>query len=448
MCIDVDQGLIYLFGGWDGQKDLSDFWVYSIQQDQWTCLSSDTRRQGGPGPRSCHKICLDPKYKHIYVLGRYIDPQSRPGASCDSDFFRFDTAAQKWVRLSDHTATQGGPELIYDHQMALDADAQVLYIFGGRIINGNNAASPENTYSGLFAYYIAQNSWKLLRSDLAQPDGSAALRSRIGHSMLLHSSRRQLYIFAGQRHKDYLSDFYVYDIDADRVTEMNRDYSKNGGPEAGFTQRATIDVDLNEFYVFSGLMREKNSASESVNNSFWSYNITQDRWCRVYHNENVGEAYWSEMANVEPCPRFAHQLVYDHVNKVQYLFGGNPGETQNTALRLDDFWSLRLEKPDTQTLLRRSRFLLRQQQFKEMCAEGKSMQALKFMQTVLSGCVDSSNAEEDQAFRSLTTLLFDARWMSQCEGGVYGMRTGVYEQVLKYFPDSMKQPHGNLLDHV
>lgn len=207
------------------------------------------------------------------------------------------------------------------------------------------------------------------------------------------------------------SDFYVYDIANDRVTEMSRDYSKNGGPEAGFTQRATIDITLKEFYVFSGLMREKNSTSETVNNSFWSYSITKDRWCRIYHNENTGEAYWKEMNSVEPCPRFAHQLVYDHVARVQYLFGGNPGEQSNMSLRLDDFWSLRLLKPSPEDILRRARFMIRQQQFKELCRVGDSMEALKFLQTQLGSCVNTQDPKEDIEFRNLTTTLFTPQGM-------------------------------------
>lgn len=112
------------------------------------------------------------------------------------------------------------------------------------------------------------------------------------------------------------SDYYIYDIQTDSVIEMNRDSSKNGGPDAGFTQRATIDISLNEFYVFSGLMRDKNSTTESVQNSFWVYSIEKDEWMKVYHNDHVGEAYWKEMSDKEPCPRFAHQLVYDYKNKV------------------------------------------------------------------------------------------------------------------------------------
>lgn len=106
MCMDVEAGLIYLFGGWNGSKDLSDFWVYNVQQERWSCLSQDTRKQGGPGPRSCHKIVFDPNSKHIYVLGRYIDPQTRPGSQCESDFYRYDTVHQRWTKLSDNTAVK------------------------------------------------------------------------------------------------------------------------------------------------------------------------------------------------------------------------------------------------------------------------------------------------------------------------------------------------------
>ena len=31
------------------------------------------------------------------------------------------------------------------------------------------------------------------------------------------------------------------------------------------------------------------------------------------------------MQTEEPRPRYAHQLVYDEVNCVHFMFGGNPG---------------------------------------------------------------------------------------------------------------------------
>ena len=444
LCIDCDAGMVYLLGGWDGTKDLADFWVYDINQDFWICLSQDTKKNGGPGPRSCHKICFDPQSKNVYVLGRYIDPQSRANSSNESDFYRFDVTEQKWYLISENTAAQGGPDLIYDHQMCCDSDNQIMYVFGGRIISSVPNAAAENTYSGLYSYNMATDVWRLIRSDASQVDGAVHLKSRIGHSMLFHPIFKQLYIFAGQRLKDYLSDFYVYDIASDKIIEMNRDSSKNGGPDAGFTQRATIDYDLNEFYVFSGLMREKNSSTETVKNTFWVYSIRKDKWQKVYQNENTGEDYWKQMDEKEPCPRFAHQLVYDTKNKVQYLFGGNPGEVSNMSLRLDDFWSLKLLKPNTSDISRKCKFSIRRQKFKEMCQDrNNSIHALKYLQVNIGRLINHEDEKESAEFRDLSTALFGSDTEST---DFFKMRTELYESLLEYFPESMKQPKGNIID--
>ncbi len=42
LCIDADREKIYLFGGWDGKRDLSDFWCYHIRDNRWKLLSADT----------------------------------------------------------------------------------------------------------------------------------------------------------------------------------------------------------------------------------------------------------------------------------------------------------------------------------------------------------------------------------------------------------------------
>ena len=65
LCVDAEEGFIYLFGGWDGKADLGDFWQYSIREQTWFLLSSDPAQQGGPSARSCHKMCLDEKNKQV-----------------------------------------------------------------------------------------------------------------------------------------------------------------------------------------------------------------------------------------------------------------------------------------------------------------------------------------------------------------------------------------------
>ena len=49
-------------------------------------------------------------------------------------------------------------------------------------------------------------------------------------------------------------------------------------PMTGFTQRATIDPDLNEIHVLSGLSKDKDKREENVRNSFWIYDIARNNW--------------------------------------------------------------------------------------------------------------------------------------------------------------------------
>ena len=60
-------------------------------------------RQGGPSSRSNHKICLDPKTKRIYVLGRFIERDMRTHANYESDFYRYDIICNEWEQLSENT---------------------------------------------------------------------------------------------------------------------------------------------------------------------------------------------------------------------------------------------------------------------------------------------------------------------------------------------------------
>ncbi|KAF9120101.1 hypothetical protein BGW39_011659 [Mortierella sp. 14UC] len=572
MCIDTKGGYVYLMGGWDGARDLADFWAYHIPSQTWILISADTSLQGGPSARSCHKVCYSPQHQALFLLGRYVDPDNRSKVDLCSDFWRFDIDPAsppygRWTKICGNTSVMNGPELIYDHQMCLDPVSQTLYVFGGRVVHLDKNVQH---YSGLYSYHIPSGLWKLLRADghpAPKQDGTTVLRSRIGHSMLYDETMRSLVIFAGQMNKDYLSDFYVYDIAADRVIEVCKDYNKQGGPEAGFTQRATISSRGREIYVLSGLVKDRALGAETVKNSFWVFKLPgQDQMDAIRdvqyalanartsgsigslksimnHSRSLsellehvidradgssrsgttrrkigedgvqgrrdigsgtrkssgrtngsahgssstadmgfstadtastrtmqtrsssaagtgssnkranntrsgsppsfhparanndligsyssshgvapngregavsgilsassvpsihrraslsrphpddptepmslayvlsGQGSWQkifqnsspelgEPSEPEPVPRYAHQLVYDDINEVQYLFGGNPGEQGNMSKRLDDFWELRLYRPTPDQIVRKAKYLLRTQQFKELC---------------------------------------------------------------------------------
>lgn len=112
------------------------------------------------------------------------------------------------------------------------------------------------------------------------------------------------------------------------------------------------------------------------------------------------------MDNQEPRPRFAHQLVYNTNLKCQYLFGGNPGESNQPNLRLDDFWQLFLARPLASDILRKSLFQIRTQKFKELCTAGDKNAALTYLQTYVSLTVNHDDPEESQQFRALVLYLF------------------------------------------
>lgn len=77
--------------------------------------------------------------------------------------------------------------------------------------------------------------------------------------MLWDPIERSLLILSGQRNKDYLADFYRFSVDSGSVTLLLKNLQLVGGPEAGFTQRACLDPNTREMFVFSGLMRSNGS---------------------------------------------------------------------------------------------------------------------------------------------------------------------------------------------
>lgn len=573
LIVDSVRGTAYLFGGWSGERDLCDLWVYHMAECRWRRISADTREQGGPGPRSCHKMAYSSRSGLIYVLGRYVDysptssanrppgsspnpaasssspPPSQPAetgtnerqtpnvraASRDSpmrtsaehamsspqgnastaraasgseppsassggytsDFYRFSTRSERWDRLSADTFADGGPKLIFDHQMVVDDENQMLYVFGGRVAHWDPG---HLELSGMWKYDCIQRSWTFIFDDDTRTGDK--ILSRAGHSMLLDVGRqgekkKQLWIIAGQRGDTYLADMHVYDLNTKSVREISHDYSQGGGPEGGFTQRATIDCEKRQIYLFSGLIRRLKVSDDRLHSAFWLYRMDTDNWEVVWQgygdsggrrmpaevgserghtdvgdeedddedDEGQEDAVMEEQPSRrnterstvagtdrsmqvdpapapaatrkrkrqkerEPQPRYASEMIYDPKQETFLLFGGNPSDSRVPSVRLDDLWSLNLLRPGVQEILRRAKFTLRRQRFREMAqAAGRSqnasasaaghleaasavsdggmaaMEALMYLQTQVSEVVDHNIEEESRTFRQLVTGL-------------------------------------------
>lgn len=374
----------------------------------------------------------------------------------ESDFYCFSTRNERWTCLSNDTSMDGGPKQLFDHEMVIDSETQLLYVFGGRVVHHDPGRTE---LSGMWRYDVIQRSWTFLFDDdtaSSSSSSSSRIPSRTGHSMLLDSNPglgsggRQLWILGGQRGDQYLASMYTYNLSTGSVREISRDYSGDG-PEAGFTQRLSIDCDSREIYFFSGLTPAKKKENE-LKNSFWLYRIEESKWTLIYQSaaskSEIGKGQGSssgEDSNLhpipfgtsssnlnshsmmdyddesssffprspEPRPRYAVQMVHDTKNSSFYLFGGNPMDTSTPDLRLDDFWQLDLVRPTMDEVLRKAQFKVRKQRFLEMAIQAKNsngggllaMNALVYLQTQVGSCVDHSNEYESTVFRKLMTNL-------------------------------------------
>lgn len=263
---------------------------------------------------------------------------------------------------------------------------------------------------------------------------------------------------------------YVYDVDAETVVEAYRDTSKLGGPEPGLTQRATIDPEVGEIFLFTGIVKERQSPSSSANNNnsafhqgpsshsdpsyrnnFWIYDILEHSWRRI-------PTASTSTPTQEPQPRFAHQLVYHPTTRTHYLFGGNPGETGNPRKRLNDLWELSLIKRSTPTdVLRYMCFLLRKQQFFEMCYNRRQknatssmssptmLDAMHFLQQEIAQTVDHGREEESREFRNLSTWLLT---LPSEYTSVPSSRINLFYQIVSFLPRDMQPPRKSIADAV
>ena len=73
-------------------------------------------------------------------------------------------------------------------------------------------------------------------------------------------------------------------------------------------------------YIQSMNKQQKEKDREQLRNILWLYNLSSGRWSSLASKTPVVGATSTSHAlpeeASEPVPRFAHQLVYDHIRKV------------------------------------------------------------------------------------------------------------------------------------
>eukprot|EP00912_Choanoflagellata_sp_UC4_P001633 UC4_evm6s1043 len=476
MYFDTTARKIYLFGGWNGTNNLCDFWMFDLTDSRWTRISSDCNEDGGPSGRSNHEMCMDEDKGHIYILGKYIDDVSEEEDYCRSDFYRYDIKRCIWEKLSSDTRKDGGPSLLYDHQMCFDPKKQNLYVLGGRI-DCYDSAMP--SYSGLYIYNTVTAKWSLVWKDDCGEDMNGVFRIslRSQHSMLMDSKNRKMYIFSGQREicsggPSMFNDFYVYSLDNNRIDKISSDTTAEGGPSLDINQIATIDCELQEIYVFVAQKRSTNNPYEDIigessrSNALWIYRIKQNVWYHAWESKFLDRDVVEACSTLEePHPRVAQKMVYDCSKKIHYMFGGK--DMSNTSNRFCDFWRLELERVDALITLQEAIFALRSYYYEELDVSNDYKERITYLRNNLKPIVNLSDAKQTKRLHKMAAAVFSRRARSinffSCLSKFYNssskgnnkdrkeireQRIALYENLLKLFPEEMKQPQQDLVELI
>ncbi|KAL0266007.1 UNVERIFIED_CONTAM: hypothetical protein PYX00_011724 [Menopon gallinae] len=466
-------GRLILYGGWDGEKELGDMWEFNVKSQEWKEIPYSY--DDGPGRRSCHKMIA--MGDTLYVFGRYIPMEyQRQSSWFEREIFYFKNNKWKSKRYL------SGPSNLFDHQMVVapgasqrdtsdahdagrareaetcaeDAgcdtmaadsrhghvhstidrgsaktccsdtkpeadDAEfgnpVFFLFGGRSQN-------DHYYAGL--YKLEGSKMKVLRSQSLQPESSPELKGRVGHSLLyippdyfppeddaehgmppkllfLSHYNNSLLIIGGQRIKDNYKEITFYSIDTDTV------YRNIAFPivsEGKVVQRAVLRH--HEIVVHFSYSKEKDKFNET---SLWIYNLKLNKWIECESNSG-------------PSARSAHQFVECGS---YYMYGGNLGQGSKRA---GDMWKLELKKKTVGEIIRDLKFIVRKHRFLSM---GSKLDALEYLKNNVYEVVD--HRIESAKYKELCcSKLKNVVSTDEC----------MIEEILRYFPSSMKAPERSL----
>jgi len=135
MAIDSEGKKIFLFGGWNGHEDLNDFWMYDIKNETWKLISANASNENGPSKRSCTKMVYDSRFNRLLLYGKY-STNNEP--NLDLYIYEYKLSNNQWYKylvkreiINGVVAESTGPGQVFDHQLAIDSNNQILYLFGG-----------------------------------------------------------------------------------------------------------------------------------------------------------------------------------------------------------------------------------------------------------------------------------------------------------------------------
>eukprot|EP00927_Polykrikos_kofoidii_P033856 TRINITY_DN28703_c0_g1_i1.p1 TRINITY_DN28703_c0_g1~~TRINITY_DN28703_c0_g1_i1.p1 ORF type:complete len:510 (+),score=56.86 TRINITY_DN28703_c0_g1_i1:108-1637(+) len=278
---------LYVFGGYDGNNRVNDFYKFSFKVPKWSQIPATATC---PSARDRH-VCVSHEGR-IYIFAGY------DGNNRVNDFWQYDTENEVWSTVE---ATLGNPPTPRHSHCGSEHDGS-MYIFAG--YDGNYR-------SDFHRYNFSQRKWSVV------PVKGSVPKARYRTSAVAY--KNSMLVVGGHDGAKHLNDFYQFKFD-------NLEWSlveTTGGvspPSPRDSHSAVICGDT--MYLFGG-------STGSARNDLYAFSFETDQW------HEIRQAGGSGQKPYVPFPRFCHTC--DMYNNALYVFGGYDGQQ-----RLNDFWQFQL----------------------------------------------------------------------------------------------------------
>lgn len=326
-------GVMYVFGGYDGMARVNTFHAFSFAEKRWSPVLPSANSSHAPSPRDRHVAFAFGN--SFYVHGGF------DGTSRVSDFWGFDFSSMTWREVVVLTGRPPSPR----HSHAAVTHRHSLYIFGGY----------DGSYkSDLHEFDFTLSQWS------AVPAAGRRPRSRYRATAVAY--KNMMILYGGHDGTRHLSDTHIFDFDTRTWSAL---VTEGTAPIPRDSHISVIHS--NSMYIFGG-------SSGSAMNDLHELQLppnpsTPAKWRPVKSSDTD-----------QPNRRFCHVgVVY---NEAMFVFGGYDGQDRlNDFVRFDfTVYDLTFEVPPS-TLVAEFRALVDEETLSDVTflVEGTPVFAHKLM---------------------------------------------------------------------
>lgn len=279
---------IIVFGGIGQRAHLNDLWAFSLESNSWTRLEASG---APPAGRLGHDAIYDPVAHQLVVWA------GQQGSRFFNDTWVLDLSTLQWRDVS----PSARPKARYGSASVFDPVARQLVQFAG-------FTDEFRRFQDTQGFELASNTWIDRTPEGDKPQVRCLLTAS------LHSDRRHLIIYGGQRNGP-LDDLWSFDLNANTWLDL----TPAQRPPGRFFASSFVARD-GRFYVFGGATVTGNV------NEIWAFDFATGQWSQI-------------ATEAPPSPRNGMMTAYVESEDRLIMFGGLGSQL------LNDVWELVRSRP-------------------------------------------------------------------------------------------------------